>query len=862
MLASNLTPETILLSAAYTEYHDRKLWVLLGGVRARAPALVLPGFGPDGRRSGFDVARLFPPFVFPNGREAKYLCPWGAEPRAYFPPMPCVRQALDTPGAPLMVTEGILKALAASQAGVPCIGLMGVWNWQLKREDKSDPRLLTPDLAGVDWRGRVVPIAFDADRERKPNNNYAAAELARVLAEDGADARVTYPPLGPVGPGRRPMKQAIDDFLVRLARDAGSREAGEAAFREWFRALLAEGPARDLDDYRREMVRARLEGRKTGNTLLDLGLTGVGKSYADFAAIRRMEDYAMGKWHSLAEYLAKRRSRPRSVLLVPTHAQAAEAVEAAGAQGLPMVAYPKLCADTCLRHDEAAAVQARGLAFQLALCPGCEFREECLYREQSRAADLARHAVATQARGAVTMPRLAARRNLITLHETPLDVIRPTVVAERGLLVVELVARQAEHAAADPNDRGFYRHLGRLAKELDGWLNGGEGPAEVPLPEPVDHEPENLHADLNEAVEALGAAPAAEAMQLALSAATGGLDLIGLGVDERPSGRDEVKTVRKLVGVVKTDLPAGCWLNDATADREELEAVLGRPLRDITPTGRLLRHHPVLQVVPARDVTKGRDPAAAASLLRGILYDLTHRRVGLLTHKKLAAALPKLLGEPYRDRLSMVAHFGSGLSRGSNQWTGGCDILIVMGTPRVPPDAIRLHLYRLGKSRAAGRTREGAGWGIDYWSGVTESGRRVTVRTPHYKDHDWHGAYRSLVRSELVQAVGRGRGILPEGIPVLVVTTENLSPTEDGRGGPRIADHPYAPLTDAQARALACLRRGGHRVVAQSSEVAGKLGVSERWARELLAELEAAGRVRRVGQRCGWLEIAHRNPVL
>jgi hypothetical protein len=258
-----------------------------------------------------------------------------------------------------------------------------------------------------------------------------------------------------------------------------------------------------------------------------------------------------------------------------------------------------------------------------------------------------------------------------------------------------------------------------------------------------------------------------------------------------------------------------------------------------------------VQVIPARDVTKSREPAAVVPLLRGVLHDLPYERVGLLTHRELAASLPKLLGEPYR--LAMVAHFGGGLSRGSNQWVRECDILIVLGTPRVGPDAIRLHLYRLGKARAAGRTREEAGWGLDYWSGVTKSGRRMTVRTPHYVDHDWHAAYRALVRSELVQAVGRGRGILPEGIPVLVVTTENLSPTEDARGGPPITEHRFVPLTDAQARVLAVLTSPRPR---PTREIASQAGVSDRRARELLAELVNSGRVRKVGERGGWQALA------
>ena len=73
---------------------------------------------------------------------------------------------------------------------------------------------------------------------------------------------------------------------------------------------------------------------------------------------------------------------------------------------------------------------------------------------------------------------------------------------------------------------------------------------------------------------------------------------------------------------------------------------------------------------------------------------------------------------------------------------------------------------------------------------MTESGRRVTGCTPHHRDHGWRAAYCSLLRGELVQAIGRGRDFLPEGIPVSVVRTEDLASPEnpDRRNGVSIAD--------------------------------------------------------------------------
>src|SRR5262249_54555051 len=157
-----------------------------------------------------------------------------------------------------------------------------------------------------------------------------------------------------------------------------------------------------------------------------------------------------------------------------------------------------------------------------------------------------------------------------------------------------------------------------------------------------------------------------------------------------------------------------------------------------------------------------------------------YRRIGLLTHQTIArkeGQLRKLLGDPYAGRLQMIDYFHSGKSRGSNEWIDRCDALVLFGTPRVPPSAVREHLLRTSRYSAAKLTLQQAGWSLDDdggWYGRKDNGRKCVVCTPRYRDPDWHRACCALVRSELLQSVGRGRAILPEGIPVFVVTRENL----------------------------------------------------------------------------------------
>jgi hypothetical protein len=293
-------------------------------------------------------------------------------------------------------------------------------------------------------------------------------------------------------------------------------------------------------------------------------------------------------------------------------------------------------------------------------------------------------------------------------------------------------------------------------------------------------------------------------MRLAVAATLGRLSLLAVAVNETHAPGGARASYRTVTGVGRTRLPyTTVVINDATADAGALADLFldDRPFHVITPRGRLGRLHPVVQIVPAADVTRGRRPGPVADLLRGVLHGVPARypRVGLLTHQNLLPPVLAGLGD-CRGRLTLASHFGGGLSRGSNAWPAKCDALVTLGTPRVPPAAIRQHLLRLGKVAAAGLTEAEAGWHQVYWTGRTLSGAERLVRTGRYRDPDWDAAYRALVCGELWQAVGRGRGILPEGMPVYVVTTESLGDIPLADAGT------FAPLTPGQGRALGCLR--------------------------------------------------------
>jgi hypothetical protein len=299
---------------------------------------------------------------------------------------------------------------------------------------------------------------------------------------------------------------------------------------------------------------------------------------------------------------------------------------------------------------------------------------------------------------------------------------------------------------------------------------------------------------------------------------------------------------------------------DATADLEALAELSGRPVHVIVPPGQLPLVHPVVQICPTYDVTKGWDVFHAADFLRGIMHDLPqYKRVGLLTHKKFQDKIQAALGEHYASRITMQAYFGDGLSRGSNQWLDRCDALIILGTPRPGSPSIRQHLMRIGKVRAAFLKEDQADWHLAEWTGTTESGDTRLVKTGRYRNEDWHRAYSYICKSQLKHAIGRGRGILPQGIPVYLVSTEDMSdrmrpPT--GRPIP-IADVLFKPLDRAGLDVLRVLEGTSAKNAMKTGQVCEALfrctdPSSRNRTNYRLRWLERAGRVRRRKRRRGW----------
>lgn len=620
----------------------------------------------------------------------------------------------------------------------------------------------------------------------------------------------------------------------------------------------------NLTDIRDIMSRCRIDSLDDNGVYIDRSPPGTGKSNADMSALRIADS---------------------SLIIVPTHKNCRETVKMAMTHGVDTIAYPKLTAgngepddrdyeeQTCRNYDEAKKALESGLPVSTVVCPECVHRKDCVYREYLADAESSPHRVCTHRRAATSFNELTRNVKYIAIHEDVTDVLRPTAEAGSGFEEVSTIAFEAK--------RGVFDHV------LYMWLVGIEIVSKAII-EALQHA--DTTSDVNtvgvnrpgmgmmslwRAMKRIDLFPSADAMRIVTAAASGELSSLMVRVDEFKGEGGKKCFKRQVLAVWQNITPASaaCWLSDATITREAAELLVGGPVKDSTPTNRLPAHHEQIQV--PLDITKRTSPKKVIAILRAILIRLPQfSRVGIITHREFGPALKgtaksENLDECFRQQIAKVEHFGGGESRGSNTWLDQCDCLIILGTPRVPPHVVKTRLIQLGLAQAA--VRDGS-WTYDYWSAVTPSGKRRTVKSLAYRDHDWHEAHRSIVAAELTQAVGRGRAILNEGIPCVVCSTEELDLP--------VTDHEIAPLTDSDWQIIQllnqeltkpfsrgsltkpspriyCLGKGfvsskSHVHLVKTSHIATLTQKSEQYTRRQLDKLCVQKLVMKQGERSGW----------
>jgi hypothetical protein len=122
--------------------------------------------------------------------------------------------------APIIITEGELKAACSTKMGLPTMGLGGVTIYGNRKNGDA----LLPVFKQFKWNTRNVFICFDSDATTNPMVLLAEGKLARELTELGA---VVYICRLPNLEGNE--KTGLDDYLVSEGIETFKEEVLEAA---------------------------------------------------------------------------------------------------------------------------------------------------------------------------------------------------------------------------------------------------------------------------------------------------------------------------------------------------------------------------------------------------------------------------------------------------------------------------------------------------------------------------------------------------------------------------------------------------------------------------------------------------------
>jgi hypothetical protein len=632
------------------------------------------------------------------------------------------------------------------------------------------------------------------------------------------------------------------------------------------------GPVIELEEWRRQMTDARIESLdQTGKVFFDGSTTGAGKSTADLTAMKKAGS---------------------SAIFLPTHDACEELATTLTQNGLSAAAHPPLDNTTCLKfgtkNDPGPAQLAlkAGLNVGQCVCTSCDHANICEYqkrREQARTAD---HTIATHARASLSDFHPAVDKPVVFIHEDAVALLRPVaklvrystktdIPQGRHLRDILVIAQAAEDIAVEWSDDGareFSRRLkaatGDLLAVLDGpdlvkplqeAANAGKATVDLPSVKALPlrpNFPRHVQIDylLRRAMDRVNIHSNATALKLALGYTLGELTDLCAVVDEIKVKGGRPSFTKALIGVWKVELPSDTvvWLENASATAGLLSEIVGQEVIDKTPQGRLAYKVPPLQF-PDADITQQSCGNTVRSVVRGLLaqYPQAHN-VGIITQQCHVAEI-KMLAPMWQYRISRIEYFYSGKDRASNSWLD-CDLILVIGTPRVPPVAVRDMLIRLGRVGAA--SHQGKFEGLT-WEGKTVSGNSVRIDGLGYAEPSWAEVHSLLVKETLRQAIGRGRGVTDKGVPVLVASNESL--------GLALADQPLRLVSDAEDDTLqlavsASARNAINNTIANravapvvTSTVAAISRYKLRAVRQHLSSLNTHGLLRKKGDRGGWI---------
>lgn len=579
----------------------------------------------------------------------------------------------------------------------------------------------------------------------------------------------------------------------------------------------------------------------------------------------------------------------RALLIYPTHQNCLETVAPYLDAGISASAYPArvITSDNGYEvncwNPVADSAEKIGFSVVKSVCPTCQMKTSCQrigYLQQIQMANQADVLICTHKRTEHTgLRELSEGRDYVSIHENPVSLLRPSVEATLGdLNQVQVVLNRLL------NDPHFLDWFGECLRRDDEGIFYEDQELAIRrerqlefirlLSEMIDQlvsaiyftqgtmswnsqirrkSPEGIERTLFFATRVAAVAFAGQPWRFVLLAVAGELNSAAIIVTKqfrKGMGQNNYQVQKHVVGFRSNspNLKSVTWFNDATTTADSLERVLGHPVQDRTPDGRIELQRKAVQLL--RDITRRTSPSTFQSILRGVLSDRPQfQRIGVICHSIHLPAIKSLEPE-FSKRITKVAYFGSGEDRSSNDWYEQCDLLIVAGTPRLPPSAIATYLVQVRNDAAACVEPP---WKAIHWVGRTESGETVHVHTKGYQDETWRRAHRELVRAALVQAIGRGCGILEVGCEVIVLSNEEC--------GLVISDSTLESLNASAVKVLSVLDRLTMenpnryilgKTIVSTSEIASQTDLSLVRVRELLRHLERRGRVTKVGERGGW----------
>ena len=687
-------------------------------------------------------------------------------------------------------------------------------------------------------------------------------------------------------------------------RDQGYGEDDElAGIRPVVVELMPErGEVRTLQDWQAEVAAPRAMSEERVGFNLDRSPTGSGKTYA---AIRMLK------------------AVPTSLTALPVHINVIERVQEMQGQGITAVGYPELTQSTCQNYAEASRAQSFGLIAGAAVCPGCPFsrvrnpkfpgvtaagKDEPAYlpgpcnnpdqyQGLMRAAHKADHRVCTHERLRLSADKVVEKAAVVVVDESPETVVAPLItVSVDDLGLVDNLAREVmdrwDAGAPSADETAFAKALRATYAAITTAATTTSAAGVVDIAVPVHHEgPTSWQRMIFGWIKRMGVADLTpdgqkrfqQAMQLMTMATTGGLRSLRLLVEqtsrhEKQADGTVVKTTplhQYVVGEWLTPLAGKpVFLLDATGSADDLRAVTGQDVDDLTPSGHLAYQQSVVQVVV--DVTKVQQSETVAGIIEDFLVTHPHvRRLGVISHKtQMRETMGDktshgLLPSALLVRVHKWTYFGKGDDRASNGWhgEGNCDHLLVIGTPRRSGAEIRAWLAHHGLREAA--DLPGGDWGPRHWEAVTVDGQTITAEGKGYRNQDWHRAAVATTRAGLQQAIGRARAILPDGIPVTLYSDEPTGLPVDDR--PDIATSVVRETVRVVQGALAkrpsvCAVRPTSNPVDATAQTEGRfrtnmavhalreaLGIGQRAAQARLAAAVKAGRLAKPER--GWLSV-------